>query len=149
MENTIAFQIVYLYKNFLNYVSGQLKKKGLNYGQVPFILYIGKFEHCTPSMLKKNLKLDWGYSQRSISKLIEQGFVQKLCDSENSKKYTLCLSSSGKEIFELCHQMFSNWDQMYFDCFSESEKQNLLEDFKEISRRVKNTQDACIHESIK
>ena len=118
----MSYHVVYLYKHFLNFVSQELKAHQVNCGQMPFILYIGKHAGCSPSDVTKALKVDWGYSQRSIHKLVDQNLIVKKYIESNSRKYVLQLSLQGEEIFTLCHQLFQDWDAQ-FEQISQQEKE--------------------------
>ena len=111
MKNTLAFQVIVLYREFLSYTTDKLKTLGLNFGQMPLILYVGKHEGCTQADLTRALKLDWGYSQRSIVKLAGAGFMtKKHMEKENCN--CLRLTENGKRAFDVCHQVFDEWDDL-------------------------------------
>ena len=63
---TVSSRILTLHRAFAAYTSQRLQELGLNFGQMYFILYVGKHPDCTPSELTKELHLDWGHSQRSL-----------------------------------------------------------------------------------
>ena len=138
MRDTFAFQIVYLYKNFLSFVNQELKNRDVSRGQIPFIIYVGKHEGCAPCQLTKELKMDWGHSQRSITRLVEQNLMIKQSDSENKRNYHLYLTESGKDIFKLCHQMFNDWDAL---CFSKTSKETKVQMIAQLNALIKELED--------
>ena len=111
MKETLAFQIVVLYREFFAYTTKKLKTLGLSFGQMPFIVYVGKHPGCTQADLTKALKLDWGYSQHSIARLVDSGFMTKEHNEECSY-YCLDLTDNGNRAFDACHKVFQEWDQM-------------------------------------
>lgn len=121
MIKSDTFYMMVIYKEFLYYTEKVLKEMGLNFGQIPFILYIGKNENCTPSDVKNNLKMDWGHVQRSLSKLENEGFVNKYKENDNKRNYSLKLTKSGKTAFEKCHDVFYSWDEELKDTITEEE----------------------------
>ena len=125
MRETAAFQIMTLYRDFLSYTTERLKTLGLRFGQMPFILFIGKHPGCTQADLTRALGLDWGYSQRSIAKLAEQGFKRKEYDEEKAGN-CLSLTAKGENVFDASHQVFSDWDQSRTGILSEEEKETLI-----------------------
>ena len=132
MHETLAFYIVRLYKDFLRYTNAELKTLGLNFGQMPIILYIGKHPECTQSALTRDLKLDWGYSQRSIVKLFETDFIDKSYDSEKASN-CLKLTPKGQEAFKLCHKVFFDWDEDKMQDFTSKEREELISLLAQIS----------------
>ncbi len=131
MKETLAFQIVALYRDFLTYTTNELKKLGLNFGQIPLILYVGKHPDCMQADLTKALNLDWGYSQRSIAKLVDTGFMTKAYKEKKSCN-CLHLTENGKQAFDVCHSVFNAWDKIKLQDFSEEEKANILTLLKQI-----------------
>ena len=124
MKETLAFRIVALYRDFLAYTTEELKAIGLNFGQMPLIVYTGKHPGCTQADLRKNLNLDWGYSQRSIARLVDTGFMTKE-RSEESACSRLDLTDRGREAFDLCHRVFESWDHIKMKDLSAEEKKTL------------------------
>ena len=125
MRNTFAFQITVLYREFLAYTTAELKKLGLNFGQMPLILYVGKHPNCTQAELTKALRLDWGYSQRSIAKLVESGFMNKVADKIKSGN-CLNLTEKGEHAFAVCHEVFASWDSLHLNKLTSDEKETLF-----------------------
>ena len=121
MDETLAFRIVCLYKYFLAYCQQELKKLGVSFGQLPFLLYVGKHPDCTQKQLTEGIRIDWGYSQRSIAKLVENGLLVK----ENRENCHLKLTDAGNQAFALSHQVFKAWDQTHTTEFTEQEREEL------------------------
>ena len=104
---TVSSRILTLHRAFAAYTSQRLQELGLNFGQMYFILYVGKHPDCTPSELTKELHLDWGHSQRSLVKLVEDGFLTR---EKLGRSYRLRLTSQGEQAFMVCHRVFADWD---------------------------------------
>ena len=126
MKNTFSAYISFLQRDFLTYTKDQLKEINLTYGQLPFILYIGKHPDCKQSELIDKMHIDWGYSQRSINKLCDEDFVIKKADDDNGHTNFLSLTSKGEEAFELSHNVFFGWDSTCFEAISDEEKDILM-----------------------
>ena len=77
MFDTLAYYSSVLYRHFTHYTGEKLQALGLNYGSLFFLIYVGKHPGCTPSELTKALHVDWGHSQRSVARLVEDGFMTK------------------------------------------------------------------------
>ena len=136
MNETLIYQIIYLYKNFLVYVNKELKDYQISMGQLPFLLYIGKYKTCTPASLTKDLKMDWGHSQRSITKLVDQGLVIKTYDSVQKRQAHLALSEKGQDIFEFCHKLFQKWDHDNLSFLGEPEKQMAIDVLQQVVKNL-------------
>lgn len=108
MFDTLAYKLSVLYKNFYAYASARLHPFGLHNAWIFFILYVGKHADCTPAELTKSLHVDWGYSQRCITKLVEEGFLTK---EKAGRSYHLNLTGKGQQVYQESHQLFFDWDQ--------------------------------------
>ena len=104
---TVSSRILTLHRAFAAYTSQRLQELSLNFGQMYFILYVGKHPDCTPSELTNELHLDWGHSQRSLVKLVEDGFLTR---EKLGRSYRLRLTSQGEQAFMVCHRVFADWD---------------------------------------
>ena len=65
---TVSSCILTLHRRFAAYTTQRLQELGLSFGMMYFIIYVGKHPGCTPSELTQRLHLDWGHSQRSLTK---------------------------------------------------------------------------------
>ncbi len=67
------------------------------------LFIVGKHPGCSPSELTKALYLDWGYSQRSLNKLVADGFLSK---EKHGRSYTPTLTDRGQQAFVVSHKCF-------------------------------------------
>ena len=125
MKNTFSFQLLVLYREFVAYTKKELKKLGLNFGQMPLIIFTGKHPGCSQTDLTKALDLDWGYSQRSIAKLSDDGFMTKQYD-EGKSCNILHLTRRGMQAFDACHEVFHTWDTMKLSSLTSWERIGLI-----------------------
>ena len=132
MKETMSFHIAALYREFLAYTTEELKKLGLSFGQMPFIIYVGKHPGCTQAEMTRNLKLDWGYSQRSVTKLVNSGFIEKEFDDKKAGN-CLELTALGSRAFDVSHKVFNSWDELKTGGLSPEEKTTLVNLLSKIS----------------
>ena len=123
MFNTLAYHSSVLYRDFTSYTSEKLEKMGLHFGLLFFLIYVGKHPGATPSDLTAALRLDWGHSQRCITKLVENGFLTK---EKAGRCYRLDLTDKGREAFEISHQVFFDWDEKRLAVLTGEERETLF-----------------------
>ena len=123
MFQTFAYYLSVLYKDFYAYAGARLHPLGVNNGLVFFVIYVGKHPGCTPSELTKTLHVDWGYSQRTVTKLVEEGFLKR---EKLGRAYHLDLSPKGQQAFQVSHQVFFDWDQQALAALDEKEREQLF-----------------------
>ena len=132
-RQTVAYSTTVLFRDFSDFTSRQLQQLGLNRGMLFLILYVGKHPGCSQAELTEALGLDWGYGQRSILKLVEDGFLLR---EKHGRAYHLDLSKKGQEAFAVSHQMFFDWDQENLCCLDASEQAQLLALLEKLTRKI-------------
>lgn len=123
MFDTLAYHTSVLHRDFTAYTSEKLEKLGLHFGLLFFLIYVGKHPGATPSELTESLHLDWGHSQRCITKLVENGFLTK---EKEGRHYQLNLTEKGQEAFAVSHQVFFDWDKERLAVLTQAERDTLF-----------------------
>ena len=123
-RTTVSSCILTLYRAFAAYTSQYLQEQGRRFGLMYFVIYVGKHPDCTPSELTKDLHLDWGHSQRSLNKLVEEGFLTR---EKTGRSARLDLTPAGEQAFAVCHQVFFDWDAQKLDGLTAAERKQLLQ----------------------
>lgn len=123
MFGTLAYYSSVFYRDFTAYTSAKLEKLGLHFGLLFFLIYVGKHPGATPSELTETLHLDWGHSQRCITRLVEGGFLTK---EKVGRRYQLNLTEKGQEAFAVSHQVFFDWDAQHLTALTPEERDTLF-----------------------
>lgn len=123
MFQTLAYYATAFHRSFVNYTTAKLQTLGLNFGSLFLVIYVGKHPGCTQTQLTSDLNLDWGYSQRSVTKLVEEGFLTR---EKFGRCYHLNLSDKGQQAFEVSHQVFFDWDEQVLSALSLQEREQLF-----------------------
>lgn len=146
MPKSLAFFTLVLQKDFTAFCHQRLQEIGLTQGLLYFILYIGKHPCCAMGDMTKALHMDWGHTQRSVDKLVQDGFVNKQKNELDKRAYYLSLTSKGEHAFSVSHQVFFDWDTGALQGLSEEEKNHLFALLEKLTCRkgddtyVRNTQ---------
>ena len=123
MFQTLAYYATAFHRSFVNYTTAKLQTLGLNFGSLFLVINVGKHPGCTQTQLTSDLNLDWGYSQRSVTKLVEEGFLTR---EKSGRCYHLNLSDKGQQAFEVSHQVFFDWDEQVLSALSLQEREQLF-----------------------
>ena len=123
MFQTLSYYATAFHRSFVNYTTAKLQTLGLNFGSLFLVIYVGKHPGCTQTQLTSDLNLDWGYSQRSVTKLVEEGFLTR---EKSGRCYHLNLSDKGQQAFEVSHQVFFDWDEQVLSALSLQEREQLF-----------------------
>ena len=123
MFQTLAYYATVFHRSFTAYTTQRLQQLGLNFGSLFPVIYVGKHPGCTQAELTAALGLDWGYSQRTVTKLVEEGFLTR---EKSGRAYHLDLSPKGQQAFQVSHQVFFDWDQQALTALDENEREQLI-----------------------
>lgn len=123
MTQTFAYYATVFYRRFAAYTGARLQELGLNFGALFLILYVGKHPGCSQAELTAALGLDWGYSQCSVARLVEDGVLTR---EKAGRAYCLNLSEKGRKAFDISHQVFFDWDAQNLQTLSPEERETLL-----------------------
>lgn len=133
MIKSFAFYISVLRKQFTTYCLEKLSEIDVTYGQLYIIIFVGKKKKCSPKDISLALKLDAGYLNRTLSKLIENNLIIQQKNNHDKRSNIVSLTTKGNEVFELSHSLFQEWDNTILSSLSDNEKQNLMELMKKIT----------------
>lgn len=142
MSHTLAYHTTVLHRAFSAYTTSRLQALGLSFGSLFLVIYVGKHPNCTQAQLTAALGLDWGYSQRSVTRLVQEGVLIR---QKQGRAYHLSLSEKGRQAFDVSHQVFFDWDEQALSALSDGERQQLLALLAKITR--KEGEAACIKPS--
>lgn len=115
-----------LERDFSALCTQRLQAIGVTKGLLYFILYIGKHPNCATGDLIKDLHMDWGHAQRSVDKLVQDGFVRKEKNQRDKRAYHLSLTPQGEHAFDVSHQLFFDWDASALQGLSREETEQLF-----------------------
>ena len=136
MIDTLAYYATILSRSFSSYTAHMLEQIGLSQGLLYPVLYVGRHPGCTQAELTEALGLDWGYSQRSVLRLVEDGFLTR---EKHGRAYHLRLSDKGTQAFEASHQVFFDWDAAALNGLNEAERAQLFALLRKIKPKEAST----------
>jgi DNA-binding MarR family transcriptional regulator len=87
-----------IFRNTQSFLDKILKKYDLSSGSIPYIFTLEKNEGITQIKLSREVGNDKAMSARTITKLIESGFVYKKQDEKDSRAYNLYVTEKAKEL---------------------------------------------------
>ena len=139
MFSTLAYYATVFHRSFTAYTTRRLGQLGMSFGSLFLVIYVGKHPGCTQAELTGALRLDWGYSQRSIARLVQEGFLTR---EKSGRAYHLNLSDKGQQAFAVSHQVFFDWDAQSLAALEPDEREQLFSLLAKIS--PKEADSACM-----
>lgn len=93
-----------IFRNTQIYLDKVLKKYELSSGSCHYLFILEKNEGISQNKMSKEIGNDKAMSARTITKLMELGYVYKEQDERNSRAYKLYLTEKAKEIIPDIHE---------------------------------------------
>ena len=73
------------------------------------------------------LRVDVGYSTRSVSKLVEAGVIERAPNPADGRSNLLHLTQKGKEVSAFVEELVTEWDEEALSCLDPAEKSQLVD----------------------
>lgn len=132
MIDSFALYVSFLKKQFSQYCSKRLMEKGVTFGQLFIIIFVGKKGSCTPKEISQGLNLDAGHLNRTINKLVENNILIQEKNKNDKRSNIITLSDRGKEVLEMSYTLFYEWDNILLNSLETSEREILLKIMRKI-----------------
>lgn len=123
MDDTFAFYVTVLRKDFADFSGGRLQEMGLSRGLLYFLLYIGKHPDCGPGAVSAALGADTGHTARSIEKLVQAGIVERRKHETDGRASCLRLTENGENAFKEAYTVFRKWDEEALAVLNQEERE--------------------------
>ncbi len=136
-EQLLSYYIDRLHRDVSFFCGEKLRKKGVSVGLMYFILYVCKHPGCTPAQIARDLELDRAYVLRTINKLVDNGFCERVSHPTDGRATMLYVTEKGEEIFSLSRELLHSWDMSILEGMTESEKEQLFTLLSKIQQKGK------------
>lgn len=111
-----------IFRNTQIFLDRILKKYSLSSGSIPYIFILEKNEGITQINLSREVGNDKAMSARTITKLIESGFVYKKQDEKDSRAYNLYVTEKAKELIPIIRAEIRGLVDLITEDLTEEEK---------------------------
>ncbi len=136
-EQLLSHYVDGLHRDVSFFCGETLRKNGISAGLMYFILYVCKHPGCTPAQLARDLALDRAYVLRTINKLVDNGFCERVSHPTDGRATILYPTQKGEEIFEMSRDLLHRWDLCVLEGMTETEKEQLFTLLKKIQTKGK------------
>lgn len=109
-------------KDFRKYADSTLKEYGVTIANLKCLLVIERSEDINLNEIAIQLNVDKAMVTRSIKKLVELGYVNKIQDKKDTRSYKISLSEEGEETLNSLRGIFKDWFDKVTHNFTEEEK---------------------------
>jgi len=121
-----------IFRNTQIYLDKVLKEYELSSGSCPYLFILEKNEGISQNKLSEEIGNDKSMSARTITKLIELGYVYKEQHERNSRAYRLYLTDKAKAIMPMIHEEIQALVNLAAEELSEEEMLITMRSLKKI-----------------
>lgn len=125
-----------IYRNIQTYLDKVLQIYELSSGALPYLFFLEKQEGISQNKISEVIGNDKAMSARTITRLIELGYVYKKTDERDSRAYKLYLTSNAKEIMPKIHEEIQALLSLITEDLSDNEKQITIMSLRKIFNRT-------------
>ena len=111
-----------LYRYGQSYIGKQLETYGIGSGQFVFLIILFKNNGISQENMSERLKIDKATTAKSIRKLEDAGYVERIVDSEDKRAYKVFLTSKALDIKPFLQKVLTEWEKIITDGLSKDEK---------------------------
>ena len=133
-----------LYRNIMKYFDHVLAKYDIGSGQIIFLTFINENEGCTMQDVTRVCEVDKGTTTKSISRLIDQGYVMARNDEHDRRSKRLYTTKEANVVMNAIYQYRNECRKIVgkdvdFDAFNEmmavvtDNARNVLEESEDLS----------------
>ena len=125
-----------IFRNIQSYLDKVLKKYNLTSGTYPYIFTLEKNEGISQIKISNEIGNDKAMSTRTINKLIENDFIYRQQDEQDSRAYKLYLTKKAKKIIPELHREIDSIIGLITEDLSEKELDITMASLKKIFEKT-------------
>ena len=126
---SIGTYISNFYRLGTSFLSREYKDYGIGSGQYQFLFLLYEQDGVSHDLLTEKMAVDKATTTRAIMKLEEEGYVKRIVDKNDKRKYQIFLTDKAKEKKEEILEIGSRWEKRLISCLEQEEfeiLQNIL-----------------------
>lgn len=131
---SISRYINQLYRQGITFLGKAYKPYGIGAGQYQFLVYLYIKDGVTHDELTEKIGVDKASTTRSISKLEDAGYVTKVQDAKDKRKYYIYLTDYAKEKRQVILEISKTWEVELTKDLTEEQLEQLYETFRIITK---------------
>ncbi|MGL5381332.1 MarR family winged helix-turn-helix transcriptional regulator [Clostridium sp.] len=131
---SISRYINQFYRQGLSYLGKEYKDYGIGAGQYQFLVYLYIKDGLTHDELTEKIGVDKAITTRVISKLMSEGYIEKVQDNQDKRKFYIYLTDYAKEKREAILDISKKWEKELIKDISEDELIQLYKILRKMSK---------------
>ncbi|MGL4570565.1 MAG: MarR family winged helix-turn-helix transcriptional regulator [Clostridium sp.] len=135
---SISRYINQLYRQGVSFLGKEYKEYNIGAGQYQFLLYLYMKEGITHDELTEKIGVDKAATTRAIVKLEQSGYIKKVQDLKDKRKYYIFLTEFAKENRDSIVNVSKKWENELTGELTKEELEQFYYLFRKITKNVSN-----------
>lgn len=141
--SSIGRYVSILHRYWQIYVDRKLASLGIGAGQLPILIYLFHGDGVTQAQIVHHLRADKSSTARTIRKLVDEGFVQRLPNPDDGRAYFIRLTAKARATRDQLRAILRSWTVAVSRDFSVAERERLLDMFGRMLLRAEELVHPC------
>lgn len=99
----------------------RLKEFDLSFGEQVIIMYLSNHNNISQDTISKRYMTDKGMIAKTLSRLEQKGFIQRVQNPNNKRENIISLTQKGTDILKFMNAILSEWSEIIYEGMSEEE----------------------------
>lgn len=135
-SHSIGRWVSILYRYRQSYINRKLESYNIGSGQYIILMCLYKNDGARQEELAEYLKIDKGSIAKSVKKLEDEGYIERLVDPEDKRAYKLYLTQKAQVIIPVALEAIKSWEDAMTSDLSEDEVEIIDEKLKKMAEKA-------------
>lgn len=131
-ELSVGTYIGHFYRVGTSFLSKEYKEYGIGAGQYQFLISLYMEDGVSHDVLTEKMAVDKATTTRAIMKLEEEGYVKRVVNEHDKRKYSIYLTDKAMEKKEEIMEIGSKWEDKLIGTLEPTELKQLRDILKKI-----------------
>ncbi|MCX7615584.1 MAG: MarR family transcriptional regulator [Clostridiales bacterium] len=135
-ESHLGKWISIIYRFGQSYLSKQLEPYNIGSGQHRILLTLDRNGGISQEELSDQLKIDKGCIAKSLKKLEDEGYIEKLVDFNDKRAYKVFLTQKGWNVIPVIRDAISKWEEFLISDQPKAKQQEIEEILYKMAKKA-------------
>ncbi|MEG0578006.1 MAG: MarR family transcriptional regulator [Bacilli bacterium] len=131
---SISRYINQLYRQGISFLGKEYKEYNIGAGQYQFLVYLYMQDGITHDQLTANIGVDKAATTRAIVKLEEAGYIKRIQDKKDKRKYKIFLTEYAEKNREVIINTSKKWEKELTEELTEEELKQFYCLFRKVTK---------------
>ena len=125
-RRSLGRSVSHLHSHIRVYLQRELEEYGIGSGQYAYLMLLYRYDGSSQDELTEKLRVDKATTTRAIVKLVRTGFVRRMRDTDDRRKFHVFLTKKGWEFRPVLREILDRWTEGLLEGFTEEERESIF-----------------------